>query len=675
MKKVFSLVSILILGVVLVACGPKADIIGPDEVVAIKTSFADQNTQRRFTYEQSNPLVMPDGKTITTGELKPTWQFVESQLNLDITDVSTPGQRPVDMFDFAAANSFADANVYGGGNLGERIMDAGVEGYFVPLNDHWDRLPNFKKYLDANPLVSESITAWDGNIYHAPYIAEIDNYARMYMGRYSWVTALLDGEVDGNAFAHETETAELTIAYEPYWVSGSITGLPYGNLRKTKNVAQLQADAAVAGKINGVTALQVLKNYIDEVYPTLEKRSDLFLGETGQYDIDELTALWRVIKLHPNTLTKEATGTVRAEATIYPFFTRQSNHREELLRLQVYFGGQRVHGSDSYGSRFYIDHNGELQYSYAQDSFLNNLQRIRGWAREGLVDQRIFGQANSTNLRTGLIFSDGNEANKVFGFMTYDFTSSTTAATGGQDDVIAILPPLTTTPASNGEFVHYVENARVVKPDGWGISSASTEKEIAASLKMFDYFFTEEGAKVQNYGTPDMWVEGEEFENPFDGTKGPKFNDWTITTAGAVSNGDISSFLRDHVGSLIAIGYQKEIGFELQATSENGFKSWDLYFGNETRPAVIMNSYTATEPYYQLAPAIISLNLNEVNIVTNQTTMRADTQLVDNIFGFIGDVDGEDVPKDVAGLKAMFTTANVATYVEIYRTAYARISG
>lgn len=673
MKKVFSIVTIFILGMVLVACGPN-EIIGPDEVVALKTSFADQNTQRRFTYEQSNPLVMPDGSTITTGQLKPTWQFVEDQLNLDITDVSTPGQRPTDMFDFAAANNFAGANIFGGGNLGERIMDAGVEGYFVPLNDHMDKLPNFKKYLEANPLVSESITAWDGNIYHAPYIAEIDNYARMYMGRYSWVTALLDGQVDGETFAHEAETAKLTVAYEPYWFAGTTQNLPYGSLRKTSNVAKLQADAATAGELTGTVALQVLKDYIDTVYPTLEKRSDLFLGETGQYDIDELTALWRAIKLHPNTLTKEATGAVRPEATIYPFFTRQSNHREELLRLQVYFGGQRVHGSDSYGSRFYIDHEGELQYSYAEDTFLNNLSRIRAWAREGLIDERLFGPANSTNLRTGLIFSDNNEANRVFGFMTYDFTSSTTAATGGQDDVKAILPPLTTTPASDGDFIHYVENARVVKPDGWGISSASTEKEVAAALKLFDYFFTEEGAKVQNYGTPDMWVEGEEFTNPFDGSTGPKFNEWTLTTAAAVANGDISAFLRDHVGSLIAIGYQKEIAFELQATSENGFFSWDLYFGSDTRPAVKMNSYTATESYYQLAPAIISLNTQEINIVTNQTTMRADTQLVDNLFGFIGDVDGEDVPKDVAGLKSMFTTANAATYLEIYRGAYERIS-
>ena len=38
-------------------------------------------------------------------------------------------------------------------------------------------MPNFKAYLDANPDVKTAITAYDGNIYHAPYIAELNNFA------------------------------------------------------------------------------------------------------------------------------------------------------------------------------------------------------------------------------------------------------------------------------------------------------------------------------------------------------------------------------------------------------------------------------------------------------------------------------------------------------------------
>lgn len=673
MKKVFGLLMVLMLGLVLVACGGGG---GERPNVELKTSFADANTQRRFTYEQSNPLEMPDGTIVTAGDLKPTWQYIEKELNVTINDVSTPGERPIDMFELAGATQYQSAHIYGGGNLGSQIMNAGTQGYFVKLNDHLDKLPNFKAYLERNPLVSNSITAFDGNIYHVPYIAEIGSYARMYMGRYSWVTALLDGEVGGKGFALETETKTLDVNYtDPYWQDGSTEGMPYGGFRvANENVILLQNEAAVSGKLSGANALQVLKDYIDANYPNLAKRSDLFLGESAEYDIDELVALWRAISLHPKSLSKEATGRVVEDATIYPFFTRQSNHREELLRFQVYFGGQRVHGSDSYGSRFYIDEKGELQYSYHEDDFLNNLSRMRAWASEGLVDERVFGPANSTNLRTGLIFSDNSETNKVFGFMTYDFTASTAAATGGQDDVKAILPPLTTTPASDGEFVHYVENSRVVKPDGWGIAAHTSGDQLDAALELFDYFFTEEGSKVQNYGTPDMWVVGEEFTNPFDGVKGPLFNEWARTTAAAVANSDMSAFLRDHIGSLIAIGYQKEIGFEIQSTSDNGFYSWDLYTNANGGSGVIMNSYTATETYYQLAPAIISLTLAQQTLIETSTTMTADTQMVDYIFGYIGSVNAEGVPKTVAELQQMFSSAGSQTYLQIYREAFASIS-
>ncbi len=58
-----------------------------------------------------------------------------------------------------------------------------------------------------------------------------------------------------------------------------------------------------------------------------------------------------------------------------PSLVRQSSYREDVLRLITYWGGQRVHGSDSYGARFYLDANGELQYSYAEDAFLEGVDR------------------------------------------------------------------------------------------------------------------------------------------------------------------------------------------------------------------------------------------------------------------------------------------------------------
>lgn len=49
----------------------------------------------------------------------------------------------------------------------------GEQGVFIPLNDLIDQFaPNFKKILDENPVIKESITMPDGNIYSFPLISD-----------------------------------------------------------------------------------------------------------------------------------------------------------------------------------------------------------------------------------------------------------------------------------------------------------------------------------------------------------------------------------------------------------------------------------------------------------------------------------------------------------------------
>ena len=123
---------------------------------------------------------------------------------------------------------------------------------------------------------------------------------------------------------------------------------------------------------------------------------------------------------------------------------------------------------------------------------------------------------------------------------------------------------------------YYIDNGRAIKPDGWAISVAGnrTEAELHRSCAMVDYFFSEEGSTLQNYGLP-MMLEEEPYVGP-DGISYPKFNTWVTETCEAVAKGDLSTFLRDWIGSLIPVGFQKNIGFEYQYTSQRGFAGWEL---------------------------------------------------------------------------------------------------
>ncbi len=91
-------------------------------------------------------------------------------------------------------------------------MNYGAQGNFINIKDYLDYMPDLKAYLEANPNVAKAITAYDGGIYHLPYVAEMDNFARGFEGRKDWIEALLDSED-----ALEAETHTLTVAYEGYW--------------------------------------------------------------------------------------------------------------------------------------------------------------------------------------------------------------------------------------------------------------------------------------------------------------------------------------------------------------------------------------------------------------------------------------------------------------------------
>lgn len=612
----------------------------------LNIQHAQGNNSRTMTYQKANPLTLPDGTIITQGELKPTWQYVEKQLGFKISDNTVQDQKGSEMMDIAAATSFSSDTIYGGQSIIEDFMKYGSQGYLENLKDNLDKMPHFKAYLEANPNIATAITAYDGGIYFAPYAAELGNYARAYIGRPAWVVALLDSTDE-----LEAETHTLNVAYNGYWD------------RNATNVIDLQNAAANGGVLDQATALKVLKDYIVATYPNLSKPSDLYVGDTGNYDIDELVALWRVIELSPNTLSKVSTGAVVPNSEISPFFVRKSKYRYDLLRMLTAFNGTRVHSSDSENARHYVDNDGVMHYSYADEGFLDKLNYLQQWFSEGLVHSEFADLSIKDEFRKSLFFADDNEGQRQFGFMTFDWFGSTTK---GSDKTFAFLPPVTTiTDAGITDYVHYIENTRAIKPDGWSISSAASEPQKNAAYKLFDYMYSEEGHKAQIYSIPEATEADAVFVGP-DGTEYPKFSEWTVSAAEEFKNGDISSFLRDFMGSLLTVGYQKEIGFELQVTSEHGFEGWDLY----TKADVLTMSYDAESNYLRVMPPVISLTEQDV---AKLGTVAVGEDQNDKLYIFITG-DGS-VVGSTEEIKKEYADAGIDKYLSVYQTAYDRMMG
>ena len=354
---------------------------------ALNLNIALGNAQRTITYNQPEPLELPSGSIISQGMLKPTWAYIQDELGITLNDVTIQDQTANDMIHASAVTGFDNATVYGGSEIGEELMSYGTQGYFIRISDNLDLMPNFAAYLEKNPNIKAAITAYDGGIYHIPYVAEIGNYARIFNGRETWITALLDSD---NILEEETLTLEPQ--YSASWD------------RHDTNIITLQNEVA-SGELSTEVARNTLLAYIADTYPDYANPSDLYLNDTAQYDIDELIALWRVVKLSPNTLSKMTTGAIVEGTEIYPFFARQTSHREEVLRLITYLVGQRVHGSDSYSARFYLDEGGELQFSYGEETFLEGVDKLADIYSEGLIYSGFADLDTKDNVRKSLYLS------------------------------------------------------------------------------------------------------------------------------------------------------------------------------------------------------------------------------------------------------------------------------
>lgn len=637
--------------------------------VNLRFNLAYGNRSQTMTYQQSSPITLPDGKTIVSqGSLKPMWRYVSQEINSTFEDRTTQDQKAKDMITTSAATGFTNADIYGGNSVAEQLMSYGVQGKFQNLSEYMDAglMPNLSRFLEENPDVKTYITAYDGNIYYIPYIAEIGEFARDYHMRESWVEKLLD--VDS---ANYDTSVKIDIHYEGFWKGENARTGDNGGVVKPKDDIQItkKTNQNIISLMNelptkdGTSLANCLKNYIVANY-NYDNPSELYLGAKAAYDIDELVALFRTIKANPSYLTD---GKAKE---VYPYFTRQGSYREELLRFGTYFNGVKVHGSDSYAARWFIDKDGKLQYSYTQEEFYNVLTYLSQLHAEGLIYEDIYDSTNKSNFRTQLYGSD-SAPNGKYGFMIFDFTASTTAD-GLNSDVVGVLPPVSKV---NGVWQYYIDNSRVIKPDGWAISAQSSEEVRIRAATLFDYFFSEEGAKLQNYGLPEMLEENQNFTGP-DGKVYPKYNEWTLNTTNEVALGDLSTFLRNWIGALMPIGYSKEIGFEYQYTSERGFAAWKLLKESTTNiPTYAGTGLEGDNPnYYKLVPPVFSLTERQTeNIQNTGMTTEGLFEVVFNTVRFktVGNAPtGVSVPQTYQEYLKVFQDADLDTYVRTYQAAY-----
>ncbi len=618
MKK---LLSILLACAMLLSCAAMAE----GTVLRMATGYNSTKTGIAFDAETAGSgVTLADGNTYNTGDLKPTWVEMENILGVKFED-KYQGNGAAKEFEFWK-DRLNEVDMISG--TAATLSEYGEAGSLVNLAEYLDQMPNFKAYLEANPIVRLSITGntSTGAIYFSPYFDGVNDIERMPLMRADWVVKLLDGEGE---FTADACNDLAPVVYEPYMpVGGSIdietvTLDGTGTETVTKNYDAFGNVVAImndAGPLTGVDAVNLLRDYIDAAYGGYygTERSNLFIGQNAAWDADEMVALLRCVVANPQTLN----GT----DSVQGLFTREENNnqrRVDMIRLAGHLFG--VRGMESRQDYLYVGADGELHDARQDVAAYEAMGRMHDMAQEGLIS-KAFMDASEEN--------SGTYLENDMGFMSYDYNQTQTImnATKLQDGekYMAVMVPVARWydgTDENGVYMRFTESWRSVKTDGWAISKAGVEGDEAklnAALALIDYAFSEKGQILMSYG-PDAFIKTKDdgsYETfTFNGKEMPVIADATYEELWEKASGNYTNYARMYLGSTLS--FAKSQAFEYQCTHEVGKEgaghiSVAIGLGTIKHPELAL----AENPWYTSVPTVLpntKVENDELNSYTELT--------------------------------------------------------
>ena len=590
----------------------------PGTVLRMATGYNSAKTGLFFDAETAGEgITLADGKTYQTGDLKPTWVEVQNRLGMVFED-KYQGNSATKEFEFWK-DRLNEVDMVSGSAT--QLTEFGESGSVINIAPYLNQMPNFKAYLEANPIVRLSITGntSSGAIYFSPYFDGVNDIERMPLMRTDWVVKLLDGEGE---FTAEKSGNIPAAVYEPYMPTSGKVAVDVVNLDGTavESVTK-DYDAAgnivalmnAAGSIDGVAAVNMLRTYIDTAYNGYygTARSNLFVGQNAAWDADELVALLRCVIANAQTLN----GT----DTIQGLFSREDNNnqrRVDMFRFAgVLFG---VRGLESRQDYLYVGADGKLHDARQEEATYIAMERMNAMAREGLISKSFVDMSEE---------STATMLENDLGFMHYDYNQTQTVYNEtklqeGEKYMAAMVPVARWDDGTGEKFMRFTESWRSVKTDGWAISAKGVEgnpDKLNAALKLIDYAFSAEGQILMSYG-PDAFIKtGETFL--FNGVEMPVIADATYAELWEKASGNYTNYARQFLGSTLS--FAKSQAFEYQCTHEvgkegAGYISTAIALGTIKHPELAL----AENAWYTSVPTVLPNTTVELDMINQYTDLK-----------------------------------------------------
>ncbi|MBQ2028527.1 MAG: hypothetical protein II481_03710 [Clostridia bacterium] len=620
MKKVLSLVLVCVLLLGLAASA------SAETVLRMATGYNSRQTGITFDADIAGAgITLADGVTYNTGDLKPTWVELEKILGVKFESLYT-GQSANKEFEYWK-DRLNEVDMISG--TASTLTEYGEAGSIVNLADYMDQLPNFKAYLEANPIVRLSVTGntTTGAIYFSPYFDGVDDIERMPLMRVDWLQKLLDGEGEFTAEACGNTAAPV---YQPYMpltgkveietptLDGTATEIVTKDYDKAGNIV---AKMNEKGSMTGVEAVNMLRTYIDEAYNGYygTERSNLYMGQNAAWDADELVALLRCVVANPQTLN----GT----DTVQGLFSREDDNNQRRVDLFRFAGTLfGVRGLEARQDYLYVGVDGKLYDARQQVETYEALARMHDLVLEGLISKAFIDNSKENS---------GTYLENDLGFMSYDYNQTQTLMNATKlqegEKYMAVMVPVAKwfDGTEGGVYMRFTESWRSVKTDGWGISKAGVEgnpDKLNAALALIDYAYSEKGQILMSYG-PDAFIktnaDGSYVTFLFNGKEMPEIADATREELWAIKTpGNYTNYARQYLGSTLS--FVKSQAFEYQCTHDVGREgagkiSVAIGLGTIKHPELAL----AENSWYTSVPTVLPSTKNENDMLNGYTELTA----------------------------------------------------
>ena len=589
------------------------------------TGYNNAKTGLFFNAEVAGEgITLADGVTYHSGDLKPTWVEVQNVLGITFED-KYQGNSAAKEFEYWK-DRLSEVDMVSGTAV--LLSEYGETGALVNIAEYLDKMPNFKAYLEENPIVRLSITGntTTGAIYFSPYFDGVNDIERMPLMRADWVQKLLDGE---GAFEAPACNNTAEPAYEPYMpLEGTVDvdvvtpdGTAVETITKNYDAAgNIVAKMNEAGSMTGVEAVNMLRSYIDQAYDGYygTSRSDLFIGQNAAWDADELVALLRCVVANPQTLN----GT----DSVQGLFSREDNNnqrRVDMFRFAgILFG---VRGLESRQDYLYVGEDGMLYDARQMPETYEALENMNAMVQEGLIS-KAFVDMSEESTKTYL--------QNDLGFMHYDYNQTQTVynATVLNDDekYMAVMIPVAhwyDGTDEDGVYMRFTESWRSVKTDGWGISKAGVgddANKLNAALALIDYAYSDKGMILMSYG-PDAFIktndDGSYVTFHFNGKEMPVIADATYDELWEKASGNYTNYARQYLGSTLS--FAKSQAFEYQCTHQVG-KEGAGHISNAIALGTIKHPQLAVteNPWYTSVPTVLPTTTVENDMVNSYSELK-----------------------------------------------------